>query len=261
MMSRTVSSPHRLSRTSVTAVVIAAIVFVAGAVNISSAWFGIDPARVRILRLYHLLPGPHSSRTLTVLAGMLLMLLSFSLFRRKRQGWIAAVVLLSVSLALHLLKGLDYEEAIFTALVLGVLLGARHEFVVRSDRCSFRSAGMISADDGDRQHQFYGMLGFALLRGHFEPRYTPDRGVAINADRVAANRHPGAAAALITVVKVFPRTRRSRRVRGAAAALPPRHRGASSARRRIATRSGSMIRCWASLSSASLPLPARCCAR
>src|SRR5271169_5153106 len=112
LMSRTVTSPYRLSRASATAGVIAIIVFLAGAVNIYSAWLGIDPARVRLLRVYHLLPGPHNSRTLTVLAGMLLMLLSISLFRRKRKGWIAAVVLLSVSLSLHLLKGLDYEEAI-----------------------------------------------------------------------------------------------------------------------------------------------------
>ncbi len=168
------NSPHRLSRTSATAVAIAAIVFLAGAVNIYSAWCGIDPARVRLLRIYHLLPGPHSSRTLTVLAGMLLILLSFSLFRRKRQGWIAAVVVLSISLALHLLKGLDYEEASFTALVLVVLLGARKEFLVRSDGRSFLSAGIVSVVMVTGS-LLYGLLGFALLQRHFEPAFTLNR--------------------------------------------------------------------------------------
>ena len=209
VMSRPDTSAHRLSQASATAVVIAIIVFLAGAVNIYSAWLGIDPARVRLLRIYHLLPGPHNSRTLTVLAGILLMLLSFSLFRRKRQGWIAAVVLLSVSLALHLLKGLDYEEAIFTAVVLGVLLATRREFVVRSDRRSYHSAALISVVlvSGSL---LYGLLGFALLRRHFTPSFTFTR--ALRSTIAELLQKPGSAVLQprLVVVKASPRPVRFR---------------------------------------------------
>jgi len=174
VMSRADSSPHRLSRTSVTAVVIAAIVFLAGAVNIYSAWVGGEPVRLKVLRAYHLLAVSHGTRTLTVMAGMLLIVLSWSIFRRKRQGWIAAVVLLAASLAFHLLKGLDYEEAIFIALVLGVLVGARHEFVVRSDRRSYSAAATLTLMTVAGS-LLYGVLGFTLLQKHFTPAYTPAR--------------------------------------------------------------------------------------
>lgn len=175
-MSRAAISPNQLSRTTLTAAIIAAIVFLAGMVNIYSAWVGIEHSRVVMLSSLLPLKVSHCSRTLTVLAGMLLIMLSWSLFRRKRRAWIAAVALLSISLALHMLKGLDYEEAIFTALVLGALLGARGEFVVRSDPRSFFSAGMVCAM-AVLGSLLYGILGFALLQMHFKPSYTISRGL------------------------------------------------------------------------------------
>jgi lysylphosphatidylglycerol synthetase-like protein (DUF2156 family) len=105
------------------------------------------------------------------LVGLLLITLSWSLFRRKQQGWIAAVILLCLSVILHLLKGLDYEEATSAFLVLCILLGTRHYFVVRSDSRAFGNAivfGVIALIGC----MAYGVAGFALLHKHFTPAFT-----------------------------------------------------------------------------------------
>lgn len=71
-------------------------------------------------------------------AGVILILLARSLRRGKYRAWLLAVVLTALTTIFHLIKGLDYEEAVFTALVLGLLLVSRKNFTARADPRSTR---------------------------------------------------------------------------------------------------------------------------
>lgn len=166
-------TPEHPARTlrSFSPVLLALFVLVCGAVNILSALVLIDPARIHWLRQTLPLEVTLSSRSLTVLTGLLEIALSWSLLRRKRQGWMIAVALLGGSALLHLFKGLDYEEAALSfAACLALLAFSRH-FTVHSDRWGWlqalRAFALFAlAICG------YGLLGFWLLRSHFAPQYT-----------------------------------------------------------------------------------------
>jgi phosphatidylglycerol lysyltransferase len=59
---------------------------------------------------------------------MALLLLSRSLDHRVREAWLATVWLLTAGIAASLLKGFDYEEAIFLLILLGGLVASWREF-------------------------------------------------------------------------------------------------------------------------------------
>jgi lysyl-tRNA synthetase class 2 len=89
------------------------------------------PASERRLRVVlELLPrlAPASARAGTVAVGVVLLMLASGLRRRKRRAWTLAVVLSAAAAALHLLKGLDVEEAAVCAMVTGLLLATRPAF-------------------------------------------------------------------------------------------------------------------------------------
>lgn len=176
-MERVKSGIRRLARPSVISMLVALLVLGMGVINVVSALIGISIDRLRLLHPYLPLEVTHGTRTLTVLAGMLLILLSWSIFRRKQRGWLAAMLLLGTSSVLHLLKGLDYEEAISALCVMTVLFAARREFVVRSDSRAMRGAVVFSliAVAG---WLLYGIFGLYLLRHQFTPDFTWSRAVS-----------------------------------------------------------------------------------
>ena len=86
-------------------------------------WFGqLSPLDVR-----------YGGRLSSLLAGFALILLARGLWRRKERAWWLTIGLLSASIVIHLVKGLDYAEATLAAILLGVLLTQRSRFQVRSD--------------------------------------------------------------------------------------------------------------------------------
>jgi lysyl-tRNA synthetase class 2 len=91
-----------------------------GLVDVASALTRGRPGRIQQLR--QVVPGGvvHVSVAGTLVVGILLLLLAHGLRRRKRRAYRLAVALLTVSIGLHLLKGLDIEEA---TLSLGLLIG------------------------------------------------------------------------------------------------------------------------------------------
>jgi lysyl-tRNA synthetase class 2 len=104
-----------------------------GVIDIVSA---ITPEwRSRLGALRSVLPGSVSRQAaaFTVLVGMLLVLLAGGLRRRKRRAWRAVVALLAVSVVLHLVKGLDYEEAAGSAALFGIVVVTRREFQAKGD--------------------------------------------------------------------------------------------------------------------------------
>src|SRR6266508_6757482 len=85
-------------------------------------------------RVPQLVPGAVSrGATVTVAAaGVGLLLLAGGLRRRHRVAWLAAVGLLAGSAALHVVKGLDVEEALTEAFLAGLLAGQAGCFPARA---------------------------------------------------------------------------------------------------------------------------------
>ena len=126
--------------------VLAGATFIAGALLLFS---GATPEETSRLRwLYAALPLAviEASHFIGSVAGVGLLVLARGLQRRLDAAWHVGVVLLSVGIAASLLKGLDYEEAIVLAIVLGVLVASRGEFYRRAALLSEPfSAGWIIA--------------------------------------------------------------------------------------------------------------------
>lgn len=101
--------------------------------------------RARLHELRTLVPGGvrTASTALTLVTGVLLVLLARGLRRRKRRAWRITVGLLLGSVALHLLKGLDVEEATVALLLLAAMVALRREFYAEGDpRTRWRALGV-----------------------------------------------------------------------------------------------------------------------
>jgi lysyl-tRNA synthetase class 2 len=84
-------------------------------------------------------PGlPEAARVLTVAFGVGLIWLSRSLARRRRRAWQLAVAVVVASAAAHLAKGLDFEEAAISLLLLVALVRWRRRFDVPGDVANVR---------------------------------------------------------------------------------------------------------------------------
>jgi lysyl-tRNA synthetase class 2 len=112
---------------------IARIVALVGTMTILSALLPALHGRVRIVT--DVLPdyAPAAATTGALAAGTILILLSRGLRRGKFRAWLLAAVLSAVTVVLHLVKGLDVEEAVVTMSMLLVLLSARPNFTARPD--------------------------------------------------------------------------------------------------------------------------------
>ena len=84
-------------------------------------------------------PGwPEAARILTVSFAIGLIWLSRSLARRRRRAWQLAVLVVVASAVAHLAKGLDFEEATISLLLLVALVRGRRRFDVPGDPASVR---------------------------------------------------------------------------------------------------------------------------
>jgi lysyl-tRNA synthetase, class II len=104
-----------------------------GVIDVASALTPQLHDRMRTLTEY--VPGAltHAAVAATVITGILLLLLSHALRRRKRRAWLAAVGLLAASVGLHVVKGLDVEEALVALAMLVALWVFRDEFYAVGD--------------------------------------------------------------------------------------------------------------------------------
>ena len=124
-----------------------------GLVDLASAVSHADRQRLRALT--GVVPGAltNASAAATLVVGVLLLLLARGLRRRKRRAWRAVVALLAGSVALHVLKGLDVEEATLAAALLIALVVWRDEFRAQGDpRTRWRAVaallGLLAASVG-----------------------------------------------------------------------------------------------------------------
>ena len=104
-----------------------------GATGIVSALTPEFADRLNIVRGV-LPPGvPGAARILALTFGLTLIWLSRSLARRRRRAWQLAIVLVVGLAVAHLAKGLDFEEASLSLLVLVALFRFRGRFDVPGD--------------------------------------------------------------------------------------------------------------------------------
>src|SRR6185503_19703587 len=141
-----------------------------GVVNVISAVIPSMRDRLHLLRLlgeyspFRISAGGHLA---SALAGFALLLLSVSLWRRKQLGWLLTLLILIISIPIHLVKGLDYEEAIFATLLSGLLICLRPHFHARSDPPSVRQ-GLQTLLAALAFTLIYGVIGFYFLDRHFK---------------------------------------------------------------------------------------------
>jgi phosphatidylglycerol lysyltransferase len=141
-----------------------------GVVNVISAVIPSMRDRLHLLRLlgeyspFRISAGGHLA---SALAGFALLLLSVSLWRRKQIGWLLTLTILIISIPIHLLKGLDYEEATFATLLAGLLIYLRPHFHARSDSPSIRQ-GLQTLLAALAFTLIYGVIGFYFLDRHFK---------------------------------------------------------------------------------------------
>lgn len=141
-----------------------------GLVNLLS---GLTPSlagRLRLLERYSPLSVVRGGHVTAALAGFALLLLSTSLWRRKRLAWLLTEMVLVISIFSHLYKGLDYEEALISAALAGWLFYLRPHFHARSDPPSVRQ-GLFTLAAAFIFTLLYGTLGFYLLDRHFQVNF------------------------------------------------------------------------------------------
>lgn len=138
-----------------------------GIVNVLSALLVRDIARTALLRALLPLTISHASRTATLIAGFALVLVAYGLWRGKRTAWVTTIGLLGISVGVHLLKGLDWEEAGIAAGLMALLWVQRRRFLRRSDIPTVRLAPLVLAG-GIVGITAYALLGFWALQA-FQP--------------------------------------------------------------------------------------------
>lgn len=142
--------------------IVAVAVFVCGLVNIFSV--AQPPLPHRIAKILQLFPLRlvETLHVMTLLIGLALLIIAINLCRRKRNAYQLALFLSLASVALHLVKAIDYEEAIVSFCIAALLIVSKKQFSVKS--APFYSSDAIPKAIIAMSATFlYGSLGFWLL--------------------------------------------------------------------------------------------------
>ncbi|MGD8403594.1 MAG: flippase-like domain-containing protein [Anaerolineales bacterium] len=137
-----------------------------GIVNLLSAATPALISRFEIIESYLPLVVSRGGHLTAALGGFALMSLSIGLWRRKRNAWVLTLAVLVISAISHLIKGLDYEEALLGLGLAVWLLTLRPHFYARSDKPSVRQ-GLWAVVASISFTLLYGVTGFYLLDRHF----------------------------------------------------------------------------------------------
>lgn len=121
--------------------------------------------RTQLLEKIFPLEFQNFSRSLTLVSGFALVVSSINIYKAKRRAFRVVMVLSVLSVTFHLTKGIDYEEAFLSLLLLIMLLLTRKYFNVRSGAPSFALAVLRGAA-GFLVVLCYGVAGFWLLEEH-----------------------------------------------------------------------------------------------
>ena len=139
----------------------AALVALAGLLSLISAFSA--PMRQRLGDVLQLVPlvVPQTANALVAVAGLGLLLLARSVRRGQRRAWLICEGLLVLAVILHLVKGVDIEEALAAAAVAAFLLVNRDVFQAGVDRPSTRR-GIITLAGGAAAALATGTMGVEI---------------------------------------------------------------------------------------------------
>jgi phosphatidylglycerol lysyltransferase len=148
----------------------AVLVALMGVINVISAVTPSLSDRMKVLEQFSPLEVQHGGHLTAALAGFALLLLARGLWRRKHVAWLLSLGVLGLSIVSHLIKGLDYEEAILAGGLILVLWLMRSHFHARSDRPSIRQGGWVLVS-ASLFTLAYGVSGFFLLDRHYSVNF------------------------------------------------------------------------------------------
>ncbi|SDM29830.1 phosphatidylglycerol lysyltransferase [Catalinimonas alkaloidigena] len=156
----------------------ALVMLTLGVINVVSAATPALATRLHLLTQWVLPSVIHTSKGLVLVSGLWLMVLSAYLLVGTRRAWITAVLLTSLSLVGHLLKGIDWEEATLAGLSLITLGVARSAYRLRASRRSTR-LGLATFVGALVAVLIYGVLGFYWMDArHFGIAFTWQQAIA-----------------------------------------------------------------------------------
>ena len=138
---------------------ISRLVFLVGLVSLASALMPAIHERLHLVDEVVPRVFPAAATTGTAAIGVILVVLSRALRRGKFRAWLLATVLAATAAGLHLLKGLDVEEAAVCLAMFALLLRSRRKFTARPDP---RSRAQVFAVLGFGPF-VAGAVGFAWL--------------------------------------------------------------------------------------------------
>lgn len=141
-----------------------------GVINVLSTVTPSLASRLSIIETYTPLMVQRGGHLTAALAGFALMALSIGLWRRKRTAWVVTILVLTISAFSHIVKGLDYEEAILGLALALWMLTQRAHFYARSDPPSLRQ-GLWAVAASLGFTLLYGVTGFYLLDRHFSVNF------------------------------------------------------------------------------------------
>jgi phosphatidylglycerol lysyltransferase len=133
-----------------------------GALNLYAALHPRTQAQHGWLRYLAPLEFLHFPRSWTLLIGFILIVASVNIWRLKRHAWLLVMPLSGFAALLHALKGHNYEEALLSLVLIGLLWWLRQEFTVRSQPPDWRS-GLLILGLALLAAFCYGAAGFWLL--------------------------------------------------------------------------------------------------
>jgi lysyl-tRNA synthetase, class II len=137
LLGRTDAGPSRRAP-----LVLAALVAAAGILDIASAVTPELADRVKLIEGVAPNAVPGLASALIVPTGLALIALARGLGRRRRRAWQVTVALVLIAAVLHILKGLDYEEATVSIALALALVARRHDFEGSGDPATRREIGL-----------------------------------------------------------------------------------------------------------------------
>jgi lysyl-tRNA synthetase, class II len=123
-------------------IVLAALVATAGILDIASAVTPELADRVQLIEGVAPNAVPGLASALIVPTGLALIVLARGLWRRRRRAWQVTVALVLVAAILHILKGLDYEEATVSIALALALIARRNDFEGSGDPATRHEVGL-----------------------------------------------------------------------------------------------------------------------
>ncbi len=167
---RTVDPLHHTLAETWSVRIAAILVALMGMINVLSAVTPSLANRLAILEKYSPLGVLRGGHLTAALSGFALILLAGNLARRKRLAWLLTLGILGISMISHLVKGLDYEEALLAGGLAVLLWFTRYHFHARSDRPSIRQ-GLSVLIAAFFFTVIYGVIGFFLLDRHYSVNF------------------------------------------------------------------------------------------